>query len=295
MSIQDGSPQSPDFDFDAIQAAVRETERGRWFLSEYDRRNRSADTQSLLEAIGKLNKIVRSAPLEHTDRVSRPGTIEAIRKAKAEIEAAQICPPPGATLFSQGNPFGSLKVEARSLAVEVSQLCEVMQQTLEQQQDDPEGMVGAMAHVSQRLSDISTLQSHFAARMARAVDLLVYLDQEMEGDGDRPADIATRLEKLLDDEVPRATPALSEDNLKFFCKDEELFAAKAEKPFEPSPIAPLHSSAAAAAAPISSEPSPTSTEAGAKARIVIVRTPSSAAQPIPLADSSLDPAAPPAA
>jgi hypothetical protein len=294
MSIQDGSPQSPDFDFDAIQAAVRETERGRWFLSEYDRRNRSADTQALLEAIGKLNRIARSAPLEHTDRVSRPGAIEAIRKAKAEIEAAQICPPPGATLFSQGNPFGSLKVEARSLAVEVSQLCEVMQQTLEQQQDDPEGMLGAMTHVSQRLSDISTLQSHFAARMARAVDLLVYLEQEMEGDGDRPADIATRLEKLLED-VPRSAAALSEDNLKFFSKDEELFAARAEKPFEPSPIAPLHSPTQPAGLPISSEPSPTGTEAGAKARIVIVRTPSSAAQPIPLADGSLDPAAPPAA
>jgi hypothetical protein len=294
MSIQDGTPQPPDFDFDAIQAAVRETERGRWFLSEYDRRNRSADTQALLEAIGKLNKLVRSHPLEPTDRLSRPGAIEAIRNAKAEIEAAQICPPPGTALFCQGNPFGTLKVEARSLAVEVSQLCEVMQQTLDQQQDDPESLVGAMTHVSQRLSDISTLQGHFAARIARAADLLVYLDQEIEGDGDRPTDIAARLEKLLED-VPRATSLLSEDNLKFFCKDEELFAAKAEKPFEPSPITPVHAPAAPAGLPIFSERGQTSTEAGAKARIVIVRTPSSAAQPIPLADSSLDPGAPPAA
>ncbi|HRJ68804.1 MAG TPA: hypothetical protein PK812_04275 [Beijerinckiaceae bacterium] len=42
-------------DYDTIEAAVMETERGRWFLSEYARRNRHADTERVLGAIEKLH------------------------------------------------------------------------------------------------------------------------------------------------------------------------------------------------------------------------------------------------
>ncbi|MES2906406.1 MAG: hypothetical protein V4691_05195 [Pseudomonadota bacterium] len=41
-------------DYELIEAAVMETERGRWFLSEYAQRNRSSDTMSVLEAVRKL-------------------------------------------------------------------------------------------------------------------------------------------------------------------------------------------------------------------------------------------------
>jgi hypothetical protein len=44
-----------DLDFDTIEAAVMETARGRWFLKEYGRRNRNADTQAVLEALHRLN------------------------------------------------------------------------------------------------------------------------------------------------------------------------------------------------------------------------------------------------
>jgi hypothetical protein len=41
-------------DYDAIEHAIRETSRGRWFLSAYLERNRSAETHMLLNAIAKL-------------------------------------------------------------------------------------------------------------------------------------------------------------------------------------------------------------------------------------------------
>lgn len=41
-------------DYEAIEAAVLNTARGRWFLTEYARRNRAADTCTLLDAIRKL-------------------------------------------------------------------------------------------------------------------------------------------------------------------------------------------------------------------------------------------------
>lgn len=41
-------------DYDAIENAVMETARGRWFLAEYARRHRAADTTMLLDAIKRL-------------------------------------------------------------------------------------------------------------------------------------------------------------------------------------------------------------------------------------------------
>ena len=41
-------------DYEAIEQAVRETPRGRWFLEEFARRHRVADTADVLDAIGKL-------------------------------------------------------------------------------------------------------------------------------------------------------------------------------------------------------------------------------------------------
>ena len=46
-------------DYEAIEAAVLETARGRWFLDEYARRHRVADTAVVLDAIGRLEQLVR--------------------------------------------------------------------------------------------------------------------------------------------------------------------------------------------------------------------------------------------
>jgi chemotaxis regulatin CheY-phosphate phosphatase CheZ len=42
--------------YDMIEAAVMETSRGRWFLAEYARRHRHAETVTILEAIERLQK-----------------------------------------------------------------------------------------------------------------------------------------------------------------------------------------------------------------------------------------------
>ncbi len=48
-------------DYDAIEKAIRETSRGRWFLSAYLERNRSAETHMLLDAIGRLESAMRES------------------------------------------------------------------------------------------------------------------------------------------------------------------------------------------------------------------------------------------
>ena len=49
-------------DYEAIEGAVLESPRGRWFLGEFARRNRAADTLMLLEAIRKLERGVAESP-----------------------------------------------------------------------------------------------------------------------------------------------------------------------------------------------------------------------------------------
>ncbi|WP_157967631.1 MULTISPECIES: protein phosphatase CheZ [Cohaesibacter] len=80
-------------DYLAIEAAVMETARGRWFLSEYARRNRNSDTDTLLAAIDKLEKTVvrERAPATVMDRVKvdladMAGAIERTKREIAQIK-----------------------------------------------------------------------------------------------------------------------------------------------------------------------------------------------------------------
>ena len=76
--------------YDLIEAAVRETERGRWFLEEYARRNRNADTDVLLGAIQRLESAV-SGERGGGDAVRFRGDLmdmaDAIARTRAEVAA----------------------------------------------------------------------------------------------------------------------------------------------------------------------------------------------------------------
>jgi chemotaxis protein CheZ len=85
-------------DYEAIEAAVMETARGRWFLVEYARRNRHADTEMLLGALERLENVIRNeAVLPTADRI-RFGLVamaKAITQTKAEIAAIKPHAAPG--------------------------------------------------------------------------------------------------------------------------------------------------------------------------------------------------------
>ena len=90
MSASNGMPTLSDDDYEAIAAAVAETSRGRWFLTEFARRNRMADTNLLLDAIHKLegrlgagSTFIESERV-HTDIVEMAKTID---RLKIEIAA----------------------------------------------------------------------------------------------------------------------------------------------------------------------------------------------------------------
>ena len=75
-------------DYESICAALMQTERGRWFLQEFARRNRSGDTQILLAAIERIEAVVsteRSRPVQQGFRSDLREMAEAITRTRAEV------------------------------------------------------------------------------------------------------------------------------------------------------------------------------------------------------------------
>lgn len=75
-------------DYEAIEAAVMETTRGRWFLAEYARRNRNADTDAILGTLDRIERTIRrerAAPDIDRIRLDLADMAEAISRTKQEI------------------------------------------------------------------------------------------------------------------------------------------------------------------------------------------------------------------
>jgi len=82
-------------DYDTIRAAVIRTVRGRWFLEEYARRNRNADTALVLDAVARIEGVIRGEQHRRAqkglpvDLPEQPGA-----SAETGAEVAEIAPDP---------------------------------------------------------------------------------------------------------------------------------------------------------------------------------------------------------
>jgi hypothetical protein len=76
-------------DYDAIREAFMETSRGRWFLGEYAKRNRNADTSMVLDAVARIEQTIAAQrqPVVDTDS-GLADALTAIRGALDEARAA---------------------------------------------------------------------------------------------------------------------------------------------------------------------------------------------------------------
>jgi hypothetical protein len=78
-------------DYDAISAAFMETSRGRWFLSEYAKRNRNADTRMVLDAVARIEQNIaaqKDAAPEHALAEALAAIREAVDEARAAASTA---------------------------------------------------------------------------------------------------------------------------------------------------------------------------------------------------------------
>ncbi|CCD84489.1 conserved protein of unknown function [Bradyrhizobium sp. ORS 285] len=85
--------QPNEADYEAIRDAFMETSRGRWFLGEYAKRNRNADTSMVLDAVARIEHALASQrqqqqELEQADSQALPEALAAIRAAVEDAALA---------------------------------------------------------------------------------------------------------------------------------------------------------------------------------------------------------------
>lgn len=88
MSVAD--EKHGDESFEAIQAAVLKSPKGRWFLEEYARRLRTAETVSILDAIKRLERAV--LPQEPQQSL-KPSQLKYFKQDEEIFVEAKVQPP----------------------------------------------------------------------------------------------------------------------------------------------------------------------------------------------------------
>ena len=119
-------------DFRAIEAAVLETEKGRWFLNEFGRRNRVADTQTLLGALGRLERNLTSQPAtdleEDIDIAALSSAIDATRADIGSVRNDML--KDRADIPADKDPFTHLSENAHQISVDLIATAEALQGTV---------------------------------------------------------------------------------------------------------------------------------------------------------------------
>lgn len=113
-------PAPGEADYEAICAAVMETERGRWFLDQYARRNRQCDTAQVLAAIDRLEALARQNRLAPAPQAVAPSPAGA---AGADIERLR------SELAAMANAIAHTKTEIAALKPDVEPSGRIMEAT----------------------------------------------------------------------------------------------------------------------------------------------------------------------
>lgn len=124
-------PQLSSEDYETIEAAVMETARGRWFLNEFARRNRTADTNTILEALGKFEKAAGSpadtSGVMATERAR--ALVSVIAQLYAELESIRADADPSCPAVYTSPELGSLPQASAQSAQQILAAVEDIQET----------------------------------------------------------------------------------------------------------------------------------------------------------------------
>jgi chemotaxis protein CheZ len=170
-------------DYEALESALLGSTRGRWFLSEYSRRNRSADTQMLLDAITKLEgAFVRQSMDGHSDRIRHEliEMSEAISQTRREIAAIK-APHEESRLVSATEELDAIVKSTEKATSDILEAAEDVQETawvLREKGVDSD----TCDRLDQRATDIYTacsFQDITGQRTGKVVDVLRYLEKRV--------------------------------------------------------------------------------------------------------------------
>jgi chemotaxis protein CheZ len=180
-------PSSPlsEADFEAIAAAVNETERGRWFLAEYARRNRHADTQQVLKAIEKLERSLAArseAAHEDSIRLTIADMSEAIARTKAEIAAIKPSEDSMGKIEDAAVELDAIVSTTEQATSEILAAAEQVQEiawTLREQGTEP-GVCDKLDELMAQTYTACSFQDLTGQRIRKIVNVLNFLEARIE-------------------------------------------------------------------------------------------------------------------
>jgi hypothetical protein len=171
--------------YEALESAVMESARGRWFLAEYAKRNRAADTMMLLDALKKLENVA-SASSAKADR-PQPDTEQlasTIRAARSEIASTHNdLLRDGGYLPSDAALYDRIALDARLASSEIakrSMSLRVIAGGLKAATVEEEHVQAVEAN-ARSLETLSWSQEVLSERIAKAMGLLSHIDEALTG------------------------------------------------------------------------------------------------------------------
>ncbi|QEL23088.1 hypothetical protein FQV39_11295 [Bosea sp. F3-2] len=191
-------------DYEAIEAAVMETSRGRWFMAEYAKRNRQADTLQLLGAIHRIERVVGLGVQETSRETNLIEAAALISDLRSDLERVS----------------GKADIRSSGLAVRIEQAAGTVLSATENIQEAAWGLREAGA--DEGLCD--KLDQH-SAEISTAIAVVDGLVQRI----DKISDTIAMLDSSL-----RAFGEISREPSTSF----EIMAAAAERTVTPTPPPP---------------------------------------------------------
>lgn len=184
MAVASPPPALREEDYEAIEAAVMETTRGRWFLAEFARRNRSADTNVLLDAIGKLEGLMRrerKTPKLERIQLDLADMMEAIQRTKREIAQIKHESEDGDRFAEASSELDAIVTQTEGATQNILHRAELVQElawTLREQGVDEAVCDDIDAHTTEIFMACS-FQDLTGQRTQRVVQVLRYLESRI--------------------------------------------------------------------------------------------------------------------
>jgi len=171
-------------EFEAIEAAVMETARGRWFLAEFARRNRTADTQVLLDAIGRLEQALVAERKQQDIEGLRLDLMEmakAISRTKSEIAAIRPADHKPSHLIAASEALDAITRTTERATSEILESAEHVQEAAWTLREDGAN-AGLCDKLDRRATEIYTacsFQDLTSQRIVKIVQTLRYLERRI--------------------------------------------------------------------------------------------------------------------
>lgn len=215
-------------DYEAIAAAVMETARGRWFMAEYAKRNRQADTAQVLAAIDRLQRSLAPAPAPVVEGPDVGGAIALIMELRQDLERIS---------GTAGEGSSQLAARIEHAASSIISATESIQETAWglRESDATEAMCDMLDRRATEIYAASAIVEGTAQQIARMSDTIAMLDSSLrviagakpDTAGEPPPAAAARPKPL---DLREAVPLSHYDDIEIVEIDDKPRSTLAEGP-----------------------------------------------------------------